>query len=212
MYQNSSTYPTFDGRDRLVAAIDHAVQCDDIPQVTAALQQVLREAIADERIRLPDCVHQPVAGHYARRELYRSAAHGYSIVAMTWGPGQATPLHDHAGLWCVEGVWTGTLQVTRYELVERNGERFLFNARQGLLAGRGSAGSLIPPHEYHTLCNPGRERIAVSVHVYQAPLESCTIFLPDPDYAPWYLREQRALQRDGNCDSARTEHAVPGGG
>ncbi len=26
---------------------------------------------------------------------------------MTWGPGQGTPLHDHAGIWCVEGVVEG---------------------------------------------------------------------------------------------------------
>ncbi|WP_305804776.1 cysteine dioxygenase family protein [Stenotrophomonas sp. YIM B06876] len=209
MPHDISGYPTFPGRDRLLAAIDHAVQGGDSPQVTAALQQVLRQAMADARIRLPGCVHQPVAGHYARRELYRSATHGYSIVAMTWGPGQATPLHDHAGLWCVEGVWSGALQVTRYELVERDGEHFRFDARQGLLAGPGSAGSLIPPQEYHTLCNPGREQVAVSVHVYQAALERCTIFVPDPDRAPWYLRAERALQNDGQGGAPRPASAMP---
>ena len=72
---------------------------------------------------------------------------------MTWGPGQGTPVHDHSGLWCVEGVWDGQLEITQYELLERDGERFRFRAAGGMHAGPGSAGSLIPPHEYHTIRN-----------------------------------------------------------
>ena len=83
---------------------------------------------------------------------------GYSVVAMTWGPGQGTPIHDHCGLWCVEGVWDGQLEITQYELLERDGERFRFRAAGGMQAGPGSAGSLIPPHEYHTIRNAERRR------------------------------------------------------
>ena len=35
---------------------------------------------------------------------------------MTWGPGQGTPVHDHGGLWCVEGVVEGQIAVTRYDV------------------------------------------------------------------------------------------------
>ena len=38
----------------------------------------------------------------------------------------------------------------QYELLERDGDRFRFRAAGGMHAGPGSAGSLIPPHEYHT--------------------------------------------------------------
>jgi hypothetical protein len=100
----------FPGRDRLVAAIDAAVGLGRPQAVATALRLALARLIRDPEVALPDCVQAPVADHYARRELYRSPAHGYSVVAMTWGPGQGTPLHDHSGLWCVEGVcrasWT----------------------------------------------------------------------------------------------------------
>ncbi|GEM_PF-4903114 len=96
MHEDLDRYPPFPGRERLLAALDHAVQQPDITLITHTLQQVLREAIADAQIALPACVHEPVADHYARRELYHSPVHGYSVVAMTWGPGQATPLHDHS--------------------------------------------------------------------------------------------------------------------
>ena len=118
----------FQGRDLLVAAVDAALATGDEHAVTAALREAMCRVIRDPAVRLPDCVHQPIEDHYARRELYRSPAHGYSIVAMTWGPGQGTPLHDHCGLWCVEGVWEGELEITQYELLEHDGERFRFRA------------------------------------------------------------------------------------
>ena len=38
---------------------------------------------------------------------------------MTWGPGQGTAMHDHGGLWCVEGVVEGAMTVTRYDVVDQ---------------------------------------------------------------------------------------------
>src|SRR6478735_1662275 len=136
----------FPGRDKLVARLDEAVSRGDQHAVTAALR---------------DCVHAAISDHYARRELYRSPGKGYSVVAMTWGPGQGTPLHDHSGLWCVEGVWDGELEIVQYELLENEGGRFRFRAAGGIHAGPGSAGSLIPPHEYHTIRNASEDAIAI---------------------------------------------------
>ena len=184
----------FPGHDKLVRAIDGAVASGDQHAITAALRGVLCGLIRDREISLPDCVHDPVADHYARRELYRSPEHGYSVVAMTWGPGQGTPIHDHCGLWCVEGVWDGELEITQYELLERDGERFRFRAAGGIHAGPGSAGSLIPPHEYHAIRNASSDAIAISLHIYKAPMESCTMFVPGD--GEWYLRAAKALPRD----------------
>ncbi|WP_058834360.1 cysteine dioxygenase family protein [Luteimonas abyssi] len=184
----------FDGRERLIRAVDAAVAHGDEHVVTAALRSVLCEMIRDPHIALPACVHEPISDHYARREIYRSPTHGYSIVAMTWGPGQGTPIHDHCGLWCVEGVWNGELEITQFELLERDHERFRFRAAGGMQAGPGSAGSLIPPHEYHTIGNPSPDRIAVSVHIYQAPMDHCAKFVHDD--GEWYLRRDSVLSQD----------------
>jgi 3-mercaptopropionate dioxygenase len=186
--------PTFPGHDKLVKALDVAVQSGDQHAVTSALRNALCGLIVDPEVRLPDCVHDPIVDHYARRELYRSARHGYSVVAMTWGPGQGTPVHDHSGLWCVEGVWGGQLEITQYELLERDGERFRFRAAGGMQAGPGSAGSLIPPHEYHSIRNASPDAIAISLHIYKAPMECCSMFLPQSD--EWYVRAPKALATD----------------
>ena len=117
---------------------------------------------------------------------------------MTWGPGQGTPIHDHAGCWCVEGVWAGELEITQYELLERDGDRFRFRSAGGLQAGPGSAGSLIPPHEYHTIRNASADRIAVSLHIYQAEMACCAKFQPLlPDQTgEWFVREAATLVTD----------------
>jgi len=184
----------FPGHDKLVAAVDAAVSQGDEHVVTAALRTCLCSLIRDPEVRLPDCVHAPIDDHYARREIYRSPEHGYSIVAMTWGPGQGTPIHDHCGLWCVEGVWDGELEITQYELLERDGNRFRFRAAGGMQAGPGSAGSLIPPHEYHTICNASADRVAVSLHIYKAPMECCSKF--QSESGEWYVREDATLVVD----------------
>ena len=184
----------FPGRDQLVAAIDAAVAAGDEHAVTAALRASLCQLMRDPEVQLPACVHEPIADHYARRELYRSPEHGYSVVAMTWGPGQGTPVHDHSGLWCVEGVWDGELEITQYELLERDGNRFRFRAAGGMQAGPGSAGSLIPPHEYHTIANPSPDAIAVTLHIYKAPMECCSKF--QPQSGEWYVRTESALETD----------------
>src|SRR3546814_7484212 len=84
-----------------------------------------------------------------------------------------TPVHDHCGLSCVEGVWDGELEITQYELLDTDGDRARFRAAGGMVAGPGSAGSLIPPHEYHSIRNTSQDDSAVSVHIYKAPMEEC---------------------------------------
>ena len=184
----------FPGRDKFIAAVDAAVSCGDKHAVTAALRNALCGLIRDDEVQLPCCVQEAIVDHYARRELYRSARHGYSVVAMTWGPGQGTPLHDHSGLWCVEGVWHGELEITQYELLEVDGDRNRFRAAGGMIAGPGSAGSLIPPHEYHTIRNTSPDAVAVSLHIYQAEMACCAKF--QPQAGEWYVRESAVLATD----------------
>ena len=184
----------FPGRAKFIAQVDRALAAGDKHAVTASLRTALCQLIRDADVQLPDCVHEPIIDHYARRELYRSAEHGYSVVAMTWGPGQGTPLHDHSGLWCVEGVWHGELEITQYELLESAGDRTRFRAAGGMIAGPGSAGSLIPPHEYHTIRNSSPETVAVSLHIYQAPMGCCAKFAHRE--GEWYARETTELATD----------------
>ena len=184
----------FPGARHFVDELDLAVAHSGETAVTEALRNTLCKLIRDDSVRLPECVFERSTDHYARRELYRSDQHGYSVVAMTWGPNQGTPIHDHAGMWCVEGVWQGFLEITPYELVESADGRYRFEPRGTMNAGAGSAGSLIPPHEYHTIRNPSDDAIAVSLHIYRGALNSCAVFQPSTE--GWYARDERKLALD----------------
>ena len=63
------------------------------------------------------------------------------------------------------------------------------------ISGTGSAGSLIPPHEYHTIHNPSDRDIAVSLHVYQRTMVRCGVYSPEGE-TEWQRRGERLLGTD----------------
>ena len=91
-------------------------------------------------------------------------------------------------------MWSGDIEVTQYELLEEDGGRCRFEARSNVHAGLGSAGSLIPPFEYHTIRNPAEETTAITLHVYGHEMSQCSIFEPRSD--GWYDRRTRDLSYD----------------
>lgn len=184
----------FPGSRQLIDAIDASVGQASTPAITDALRNALCRLIRSQEVKLPECVFEMAGDHYARRELYRSEDHGYSVIAMTWGPGQGTLIHDHSGMWCVEGVWAGSLEIVQYELGEHEAERYQFRPVGSIQAGPGSAGSLIPPHEYHTIRNPSEDSVAVSLHIYSGRMTQCAVFNPEGN--DWYQRSERQLGLD----------------
>lgn len=180
------------GISELIAAIDEAVALGEPHVITKQLSQSLARLIADGRVQLPPSVYQADKTRYARRLLHLSERYGYSVIAMTWAPGQGTLIHDHAGLWCVESVWSGSLEVTPYDLMETDGDTVSFRGQQPIRAACGSTGTLIPPFEYHAIRNVDPEEVAVSVHVYSEEMTHCAVF--EPVRENWYLRQDRTLE------------------
>ncbi|MEM1202200.1 MAG: cysteine dioxygenase family protein [Acidobacteriota bacterium] len=184
---------SFHGHEELVARLDEAVCSDCEETITGEVEQILTEMIQKGALALPDDLKQPDGDAYARRLLYQSEEHGYAVVAMIWGPNQGTALHDHDGVWCVEGVLEGTIEVTRYEPLERDAERWRFRPEKTITAKVGSSGSLIPPFEYHTIANGQQDAPSVTVHIYGHELQKAHIFEPETPGADWYRRTVRDL-------------------
>jgi predicted metal-dependent enzyme (double-stranded beta helix superfamily) len=179
------------GVDRLIARVDEAVKLEGVENVTHRVKEELEDLIGRGLLRLPAAYRSARADTYARRLLHRDARLGYSAVVMTWGPGQRTPLHDHAGIWCVEGVIEGRMEVTQYDLVGADGDSFAFETRGTLNAGVGSAGCLIPPFEYHVLANAQSTEPSITLHVYGGEMDHCHVFEPLEDGR--YRRVARSL-------------------
>lgn len=187
----------FHGRQRLINVMDKAVANGEICAIAQHLRHNLCALMREGSVQLPDCVFEQVPGHYARREIHRSQRHGYAIIAMTWGPNQGTSIHDHSGMWCVEGVWAGQLEITQYDLAERRNDEFRFVEVGTLIAGTGSAGSLIPPHEYHAIRNASDRDVAVSLHIYAEPMTCCGVFAEVEEHGDgWHRYTEKQLQLD----------------
>jgi predicted metal-dependent enzyme (double-stranded beta helix superfamily) len=167
--------------DILIPQLRDAVALGNPEAIAERLKHELSEMIDAGEIRLPERFREVRPDAYARRLLHRDAETGFTAVVMTWGPGQRTPLHDHAGIWCVEGVVEGRMEVEQFELVDDADGRYRFESRGHVVAGPGSSGALIPPYEYHVLANASREARAVTLHVYGGEMDHCCVYEPRPD-------------------------------
>lgn len=180
------------GPARLIELLDRSVRSDTPREKTERIKEVLIDLCGNGSLRLPEAFYLPREEDYARRLLHRSEALGYTAVVMTWGPGQRTELHDHAGMWCVESVLQGSVEVTRYDLVDRSGDLCRLVEVEHAVAGVGSAGSLIPPYEHHVLGNALADGTSITLHVYGGEMDHCCIYRPMRN--GWYERVPRLLR------------------
>jgi predicted metal-dependent enzyme (double-stranded beta helix superfamily) len=139
-------------------AVSHAA-ASAIAQRHRAVAQALGPFLADAR--LLDGIACPVrADRYTRHLLHEDRAAGWAMVAIAWGPGQASPVHGHR-TWCAFGVHTGWLEERHFSLSQGLP---LLGAALPRAAGATSAGpadiTLI-----HQLANVSA-RPALSIHVY----------------------------------------------
>ena len=180
----------------LVRQIDEVVDVarDDAGRCRG-VKKVLERFLAEGGDFLEPRFLEPVPTRYARRLLHRDPGMRYTVIAMVWGAGQATPLHDHAGIWCVEVVYQGRIRVTSYNVMGGDPAHDIvrFQQESVIHAGVGEAGALIPPFEYHVLEN-ALETPAVTLHVYGGELDHCHIF--EPVDGGW-LRKYRELTYTG---------------
>ncbi len=175
----------------LVQRLDAAVGLGGVEAITGRVKHELCDLLSRSALDLPEAYCRTRQEGYARRLLHHDERLGYSAVVMTWAPGQCTPLHDHGGLWCVEGVVDGAMQVTQFDLTEQGGGSYSFVERGRIRAGVGTAGALIPPSDYHVLGNALADRPSITLHVYGGDLTNCHVFLPRGDGR--YERHERCL-------------------
>lgn len=165
----------------LIARLDRAVQAGSVEAVTREVKSSLEDLLSSGAVQLPDRFRTVRPDTYARRLLYRDPAGRYTAIVMTWGPGQGTPVHDHGGLWCVEGVIEGQIEVTLYDVAPVDGERFVVTPGERLQAGIGAAGRLIPPTDYHVIVNALPTVPSLTLHVYGGEMAECRVFTPEID-------------------------------
>ena len=145
----------------LIAATRSAVALDagwsqTAELVAEALERHLPtpdELTAEQRLGDPD--------RYVTHLLHADDDGSFSIVALTWRPGQETPIHDHV-TWCVFGVIQGVEYEELFTLDESGS--CLVPAGTGA-AEVGEVSGFSPPGDIHRVRNVGDDT-AISIHVY----------------------------------------------
>ena len=175
----------------LVRRLDEAMTPRDDAGRCRIVKRVLEETFAAGTEFLDARFLVPNPERYARRLVHRDPGNRYTVIAMVWNVGQGTPLHDHAGIWCVECVYSGRIRVTSYNCHGGDPEHDIVQFKQETViqAGVGQAGALIPPFEYHVLENADTQP-TITLHVYGGEMDHCHIFEPVGDA---WVRRYREL-------------------
>ncbi len=97
---------------------------------------------------------------YCCHLLHAESDGSFSVVALVWRPGQATPIHDHV-TWCVAGVIQGAEHEERYALRE---DGWLEEIGRSVNAV-GDVVGLAPPGDIHRVRNDCTQT-AISLHIY----------------------------------------------
>lgn len=117
---------------------------------------------------LPEEFAQPDPQYYQQHLLHADAQEHFSVVSFVWGPGQATPVHDHT-VWGLIGMLRGAETSQAYAKAEEgDGERWQPQGEPVLL--RPGQVEAVSPRigDVHRVANAFADRVSISIHVYGA--------------------------------------------
>ena len=138
----------------------------DLPEaeLLEALAPRLAELVAHDGW-LPAELAAPDPVHYRQYLLHADPRERLSVVSFVWGPGQATPVHDHT-VWGLIGMLRGAEAAQPYAL-----------DAQGVARAQGPALTLHPGQvervsptlgDIHRVWNVLPDQVSISIHVYGA--------------------------------------------
>jgi len=151
----------------------------------AAFERLLDERPAEAAIRdrggrllaelvacddwLPPAFARPDPQRYRQLALHRDPAGRFSVVSFVWGPGQATPIHDHT-VWGLIGMLRGAEYSQGYRYAGPN-ELVPVGLPLRLVPGQVEA---VSPAigDIHRVHNAYDDRVSISIHVYGADIGS----------------------------------------
>ena len=115
---------------------------------------------------LPDAYAAPDPARYQQYLLHRDPENRFSLVSFVWGPGQATPVHNHT-VWGLIGMLRGAELSQGYALGPA-GPQPTGTVRR-LTPGEVEA---VSPSlgDIHRVANAFDDRVSISIHLYGADI------------------------------------------
>ena len=149
-----------------VAEIDRLItRAPDEAAILAHGRTLLGELVRTDDW-LPDDCAAPDPSRYQQYLLYRGPRGRFSVVSFVWGPGQATPVHNHT-VWGLIGVLRGGEISQAYAI---DGESLRPYGPVHRL-GPGEVDAVSPRiGDIHRVSNAFDDRTSISIHVYGADI------------------------------------------
>lgn len=170
-------------------ALDHGV--DGQPDLALLAREMGRVVHEDA-----SSIAQELASFHARGPgferwlLAERRSPALSVLVTEWPPGHVTPVHDHGGLWGLEVVLVGALEVQSY-VRDRSDDNLLAQGRNWL--GPGDATWFEGDPQYAHRCrNLSRHDTALTLHVYGGDLTQYLAYEQAEPAGRWNAHPERA--------------------
>lgn len=132
------------------------------PALLSQGREYLSELISKDDWLLPEFA-QAHPQYYQQYLLYADPQNRFSVVSFVWGPGQATPIHDHT-VWGLVGMLRGSESCQSYSRMS-DGRWAPAGLQIDMLPGDIEA---VSPRmgDVHKVWNASTDKVSISIHVY----------------------------------------------
>ncbi len=131
------------------------------PDVLAQASGLIADLVASDGW-LPQAMAEPHPQYYRQYLLYGDPQDRFSLVSFVWGPGQATPVHDHT-VWGVIGMLRGAEVDQPYRLTPSG----LEPVGPEKVLRPGQVACVSPTiGDIHRVSNAYDDQVSISIHLY----------------------------------------------
>jgi cysteine dioxygenase len=162
-------------------------ECRSVNELITGVQTLLEAGQADQvseylnatRIdseSLAPYLHSNDA-HYTRNLIFKNEL--FEMLALCWGVGHRSWIHNHRGQHCWMAVTEGTLAIRNFKRLgcDQQLRTLHLEPMPEFLVWPGSTAKVDPTEPVHVVWNPAQfNRPAVSVHVYSLPFDTCVVY------------------------------------
>ncbi|GLQ97241.1 cysteine dioxygenase [Dyella mobilis] len=168
-----------DWMQRIVGTIDTCIDHDGNVHLQRLAQALTAATTCPGCPRAADFTEDGSTASYRRVVLADHTRNGYEALLISWPPGHETPIHDHDGLWGMEIMLDGVLQVEAFDLSLQDRPHLV--SRAVSVIGIGDHLAFSHADYAHRCRNLSSNRAALSLHVYGGALDNYRSYHPQDD-------------------------------
>jgi predicted metal-dependent enzyme (double-stranded beta helix superfamily) len=128
---------------------------------------------------------------FERWMLAERSRPGVSVLVMAWPPGYATPVHDHGGLWGLEAMIAGALEVESFD--KDDADHSLRSVGRTWLGPGDATWFDATDSHAHRCRNLSRHDTALTLHVYGGDLAQYLAYEQPGPSQHWIARPRQSI-------------------